>query len=114
MLVLAAGGFYLRQRIQRAQQAGNALILVTPRDALVPVPPVPPGAEIPETCTVVAAHDRPVDAAVDAQLKNTDPMLAGWTSERYRDEAGKLWLNLRGLPQKIAVSRLYAHLFKAM
>ena len=31
-----------------------------------------------------------------------------------RDEAGKLWLNLRGLPQKIAVSRLYAHLFKAM
>ncbi len=31
-----------------------------------------------------------------------------------RDESGKLWLNLRGLPQKIAVSRLYAHLFKAM
>ena len=31
-----------------------------------------------------------------------------------RDEAGKLWLNLRGLPQKIPVSRLYAHLFKAM
>ncbi len=35
-----------------------------------------------------------------------------------RDEAGKLWLSLRGLApkiaQKIAVSRLYAHLFKAM
>ena len=31
-----------------------------------------------------------------------------------RDEAGKLWLNLRGHTPKIAVSRLYAHLFKAM
>lgn len=31
-----------------------------------------------------------------------------------RDEAGKLWLRLRGSPDKLAVSRLYAHLFKAM
>ena len=31
-----------------------------------------------------------------------------------RDEAGKLWLQLRGRPEKLAVSRLYAHLFKAM
>ena len=31
-----------------------------------------------------------------------------------RDEAGKLWLQLRGRPGKLAVSRLYAHLFKAM
>ncbi|HPH14603.1 MAG TPA: LytTR family DNA-binding domain-containing protein [Burkholderiaceae bacterium] len=31
-----------------------------------------------------------------------------------RDEAGKLWLQLRGRPDKLAVSRLYAHLFKAM
>jgi len=31
-----------------------------------------------------------------------------------RDEAGKLWLALRGRPEKLAVSRLYAHLFKAM
>ncbi len=31
-----------------------------------------------------------------------------------RDEAGKLWLQLRGRPERIAVSRLYAHLFKAM
>jgi len=32
-----------------------------------------------------------------------------------RDEAGKLWLQLRGRPQeKIVVSRLYAHLFRAM
>ena len=31
-----------------------------------------------------------------------------------RDEAGKAWLQLRGRSEKLAVSRLYAHLFKAM
>jgi len=31
-----------------------------------------------------------------------------------RDEAGKLHLAVRGRPEKLAVSRLYSHLFKAM
>ena len=31
-----------------------------------------------------------------------------------RDEAGKLWLHLHGRTERLAVSRLYAHLFKAM
>jgi DNA-binding LytR/AlgR family response regulator len=31
-----------------------------------------------------------------------------------RDEAGKLFLRLRGRPERLPVSRLYAHLFKAM
>ena len=31
-----------------------------------------------------------------------------------RDELGKLHLNLRGRPERLDVSRLYAHLFKAM
>jgi DNA-binding LytR/AlgR family response regulator len=31
-----------------------------------------------------------------------------------RDEAGKLSLALKGRPEKLPVSRLYAHLFKAM
>ncbi len=31
-----------------------------------------------------------------------------------RDDAGKLWLALHGRPGRIAVSRLYAHRFKAM
>lgn len=31
-----------------------------------------------------------------------------------RDEAGKLWLHLRGGHERLPVSRLYAHLFKAM
>lgn len=32
----------------------------------------------------------------------------------HRDEAGRVSLNLRGRPEKLAVSRLYAGLFKAM
>ena len=31
-----------------------------------------------------------------------------------RDEAGKLSVSLRGRPEKLPVSRLYGHLFKAM
>ncbi len=31
-----------------------------------------------------------------------------------RDEAGKLWLQLRGRPERLVVSRLFAYLFKAM
>ncbi len=31
-----------------------------------------------------------------------------------RDEAGKLWLQLRSRPERVAVSRLHAHLFRAM
>jgi len=31
-----------------------------------------------------------------------------------RDEAGRLWLQLHGSPARLVVSRLYAHLFKAM
>ncbi len=31
-----------------------------------------------------------------------------------RDEAGKLWLQIRSKPDRLAVSRLYAYLFKAM
>jgi DNA-binding LytR/AlgR family response regulator len=31
-----------------------------------------------------------------------------------RDDAGKLWLQLRSRPERVAVSRLHAHLFRAM
>lgn len=31
-----------------------------------------------------------------------------------RDDTGKLWIQLRGRPERLAVSRLYAHLFRAM
>jgi DNA-binding LytR/AlgR family response regulator len=31
-----------------------------------------------------------------------------------RDESGKVFLTLRGRPERLTASRLYAHLFKAM
>jgi DNA-binding LytR/AlgR family response regulator len=39
---------------------------------------------------------------------------AGAIDAVTRDDAGKLWLQLRGHPDKLAVSRLFAHRFKAM
>jgi len=39
---------------------------------------------------------------------------AGAIASVMRDEAGRLRLALRGRPEQLAVSRLYAHLFKAM
>lgn len=35
-------------------------------------------------------------------------------SAALRDESGKIWLTLRDRPERLAVSRLYAHLFKGM
>ena len=55
-----------------------------------------------------------LDAQVFWQIHRGTIVRAGSIDTVTRDEAGKLWLSLRGLPQKIAVSRLYAHLFKAM
>jgi DNA-binding LytR/AlgR family response regulator len=34
--------------------------------------------------------------------------------QTWRNEQGRLSLSLQGLPEKLAVSRLYAHRFKAM
>ena len=55
-----------------------------------------------------------LDAQTFWQIHRGTIVRAGSIEAVNRDESGKLWLNLRGLPQKIAVSRLYAHLFKAM
>jgi DNA-binding LytR/AlgR family response regulator len=42
-------------------------------------------------------------------VANLDHVRSAW-----RDEAGKLWLTLEGRKERLAVSRLHAHLFKAM
>lgn len=44
-----------------------------------------------------------------ATVVNLDHVLAA-----TRDEAGKLWLQLRSRSERVGVSRLYAHLFRAM
>lgn len=55
-----------------------------------------------------------LDAQVFWQVHRGTVVRASNIDTVSRDEAGKLWLSLRGLAEKIAVSRLYAHLFKAM
>ena len=55
-----------------------------------------------------------LDAQTFWQIHRGTVVRAGSIESVTRDEAGKLWLSLRGHAPKIAVSRLYAHLFKAM
>jgi DNA-binding LytR/AlgR family response regulator len=55
-----------------------------------------------------------LDASVFWQVHRGTVVRAQSIEQVSKDEAGKLWLTLRGLEMKIAVSRLYAHQFKAM
>jgi DNA-binding LytR/AlgR family response regulator len=55
-----------------------------------------------------------LDANVFWQVHRGTVVRAAHVEVVHKDEAGKLWLTLRGLNTKIAVSRLYAHLFRAM
>jgi len=55
-----------------------------------------------------------LDAQVFWQIHRGTVVRASLIDTVTRDEAGKLNLNLRGRPEKWPVSRLYAHLFRAM
>lgn len=55
-----------------------------------------------------------LDAQVFWQVHRGTVVRAGAIDSVTRDEAGKLHLQLRGRPEKLGVSRLYAHLFRAM
>ena len=55
-----------------------------------------------------------LDAQVFWQIHRGTLVRAQAIESVTRDEAGKTGLSLRGRPEKFAVSRLYAHLFKAM
>lgn len=55
-----------------------------------------------------------LDAQVFWQVHRGTVVRASNIDAITRDEMGKLWLQLRGRPDKLSVSRLYAHLFKAM
>lgn len=48
------------------------------------------------------------------QVHRSTLVRASAIATAVRDESGKLHLNLHGRPERLAVSRLYAHLFKAM
>jgi DNA-binding LytR/AlgR family response regulator len=55
-----------------------------------------------------------IDADVFWQVHRAIVVRSGAIESVHRDEAGKLNLSLRGRDEKIPVSRLYAHLFRAM
>ena len=55
-----------------------------------------------------------LDPAVFWQIHRSTLVRASSITTVHRDEAGKLHLALAGRPEKLPVSRLYAHLFKAM
>ena len=55
-----------------------------------------------------------LDAQVFWQVHRSTLVRASSITTVTRDEAGKLHLELAGRPEKLPVSRLYAHLFKAM
>ena len=55
-----------------------------------------------------------LDAGIFWQVHRGTVVRADAIDSVTRDEAGKLHLTLRGRPDKLPVSRLYAHLFKAM
>ena len=55
-----------------------------------------------------------LDAAEFWQIHRSTVVRADAIEQIERDEAGKLHLSLRGSAERLAVSRLYAHLFKAM
>lgn len=55
-----------------------------------------------------------LDASVFWQVHRAIAVRSDAIESVHRDEAGKLHLDLRGRNEKIPVSRLYAHLFRAM
>lgn len=55
-----------------------------------------------------------LDASRFWQVHRGTVVRADAIASALRDESGKLSLTLRGRPEKIVVSRLYGHLFKAM
>ncbi len=55
-----------------------------------------------------------LDAQVFWQIHRGSVVRATAIESVTRDESGRLSLRLKGLPTKLSVSRLYAHLFKAM
>ncbi len=55
-----------------------------------------------------------LDAQQFAQVHRSTVVNLDCVTAASRDEAGKLWLTLRGRDERVGVSRIYAHLFRAM
>jgi DNA-binding LytR/AlgR family response regulator len=84
--------FEAADKYVRVLTAGHEYLIRTPLSALLPQ----------------------LDSHAFWQVHRGTVVRAGAIDAVTRDEAGKLWLQLRGHPDKLAVSRFYAHRFKAM
>jgi DNA-binding LytR/AlgR family response regulator len=55
-----------------------------------------------------------LDPELFAQIHRSTVVNLDFVTAAVRDDQGRMMLQLRGRPEKLAVSRLYSHLFKAM
>ena len=55
-----------------------------------------------------------LDPQVFWQVHRSLVVRAGAITTALRDDSGKVTLHLRGRPERLTASRLYAHLFKGM
>lgn len=55
-----------------------------------------------------------LDQQLFTQIHRSTIVNMRFVERAHRDEAGKLWLTINGAKEKLLVSRLYVHLFKAM
>jgi hypothetical protein len=89
-----------------AKRLGDDLLEITPKNDLQP------GEYLIRTPLKELAAQ--LDPTVFWQVHRGTLVRATAIASAERDEAGRLYLHLRDRPERLAVSRLYAPLFKAM
>lgn len=107
-------------RMIAASEAGGATVRMVPIDEVLCFEAADKYIRV-----LTAGHEYLIRTPLKQLLPQLDPQVF-WQVHRavvvrsdaveavHRDEAGRLHLELRGRPGKIPVSRLYAHLFRAM
>ncbi len=107
-------------RMIAASEAGGATVRMVPIDEVLCFEAADKYIRV-----LTAGHEYLIRTPLKQLLPQLDPQVF-WQVHRavvvrsdaveavHRDEAGRLHLDLRGRPGKIPVSRLYAHLFRAM
>ena len=107
-------------RIIAASDAGGSTVRMVPIDEVLYFEAADKYIRV-----LTASHEYLIRTPLKQLLTQLDPGIF-WQVHRavvvrssaieavHRDEAGKLHLDLRGRPEKIPVSRLYGHLFRAM
>ncbi len=111
-------------RLQRIQASLGGQIVIVPItevayfEAADKYVRVLTGLEKPERELLIRTPIKDLIVQLDAQefwqIHRSSLVRASLIDSVQRDEAGRLFISLHGRPEKLSVSRLYAHLFKAM